>query len=131
MFGTALRSQPATPSTGPVGARPVAITESNFQSEVLESDVPVVIDFWAPWCGPCRQIGPVLDRLAAEHGGKVKVAKINVDEQQVLAGAFQIRGIPTLVVMKGGKAEGQIVGFPGAGPITDLFGKLSRGEPLR
>jgi len=111
--------------------RPVAITEQNFSAEVLESDVPVVVDFWAPWCGPCRQIGPVLDRLASQHAGQVKVGKVNVDEEQVLAGAFQIRGIPTLVVLRNGKVEGQIVGFPGPAPLADLFGKLSRGESLR
>lgn len=112
-------------------ARPVALSEGNFKAEVLESDTPVVVDFWAPWCGPCRQVGPVLDKLAAQYGGQIKVGKVNVDEEQVLAGSFQIRGIPTLVVMRNGKVEGQIVGFPGAGPLTELFGKLSRGESIR
>jgi thioredoxin 1 len=124
-------SQTAAAAGPTATARPIALTESNFQAEVLNSDTPVVVDFWAPWCGPCRQVGPVLDRLAAEYGGKVKVGKVNVDEQQVLAGAFKIRGIPTLVVVRGGKVEGQVVGFPGAGPIADLFGKLGRGEALR
>ena len=109
----------------------VTFTEANFQEEIDSSLVPVIADFWAEWCGPCRMLTPILEELAAEQAGMVKIGKVNVDEQQVLAGAFQIRGIPTLVVVRGGKVEGQVVGFPGAGPIADLFGKLGRGEALR
>lgn len=126
-------STPASAGTASVatGSKPFAVTEQNFQETVLQSKEPVVVDFWAPWCGPCRQIAPVLDRLAGQFGGQVKVGKVNVDDEGVLANAFQIRGIPTLVVVRDGKVEGQIVGFPGAAPLTDLFDKLSRGEALR
>ena len=85
------------------------ITRENFQEEVMNSDRPVLLDFWASWCGPCRMLGPVVDTIAQERPD-VKVGKINVDEQPDLAAAFKIMSIPTLVVMKDGKAAGQLVG---------------------
>lgn len=85
------------------------ITKENFQQEVLESDKPVLLDFWASWCGPCRMVSPIVDEIAAETPG-VKVGKINVDEEQELAAAFQVMSIPTLVVMKNGKITKQAMG---------------------
>ena len=85
------------------------ITKQNFQKEVMESEKPVLLDFWASWCGPCRMVGPVLDQIAGERPD-IKVCKINVDEEQELASAFQIMSIPTLMVVKGGKVVRQSAG---------------------
>lgn len=105
---------------------PVNITESNFEAEVLGSNEPIILDFWAPWCGPCRAVAPVLDRLATEFVGRVKVGKVNVDEQPVLAAAFRVRGIPMLAVMKDGRLVDEAVGFSGAGAVMALFEKHAR-----
>lgn len=104
-------------------SKPVNITLANFQREVLESDTPVILDFWAPWCGPCRSIGPILDQLSGEYAGRIKVGKVNVDQQQQLAGHFQIQGIPALFVLKGNTVIDQVVGFGGRRPLEALFQK--------
>ena len=96
------------------------ITVENFEQEVLQSDKPVLIDFWATWCGPCRMMGPVVDEFAAEHP-EIKVGKVNVDEQMPLAAAFGIESIPTLVAIKDGKAVDMLIGVRGKEDLVALF----------
>ena len=89
----------------------ITITNKNFKDEVINSDIPVLIDFWASWCGPCRMLSPVISEIAEEYAGKVKVCKVNVDEEMELASAFQVSSIPTVVIMKEGKVTNMSVGF--------------------
>jgi thioredoxin 1 len=86
------------------------VTDSNFESEVLKSDKPVLIDFWAPWCGPCKAIAPSIDELANEYDGKVKFVKINVDDNPQTPAKYGVRGIPNLLIIKGGQVKEQIIG---------------------
>ncbi len=88
----------------------ITLTEKNFEEEVLKSDVPVLVDFWASWCGPCRMLSPIVDQVAAEATGGFKVGKVNVDEEQELAGHYNVMSIPTLLVIKGGQVVKQSVG---------------------
>ena len=96
------------------------INKNNFRNEVLNSEMPVLLDFWAPWCGPCRMVSPIVDEIATERGD-IKVGKVNVDEQPELAGQFGVMSIPTLVVMKGGKVVNQMVG---ARPKSQILAML-------
>jgi thioredoxin 1 len=90
--------------------KPLEITDQNFQNEVLSSPVPVLIDFWAVWCGPCRAIAPVVEELAEEYDGRVKIGKVDVDSNPVIAGNFGIRSIPTLLIFKEGRVVDTVVG---------------------
>ena len=86
------------------------VTDDTFEPEVLKSETPVLVDYWAEWCGPCKSIAPILDEVAKEYGGRLKIAKINVDENQITPAKFGIRGIPTLMLFKNGNVEGTRVG---------------------
>ena len=97
------------------------ITKENFEAEVMNSDKPVLIDFWAPWCGPCRMLSPTISEIAEEYGDKVKVCKINVDEQGELASTFGVMSIPTLVVIKEGKVVNSVTGVRPKDQIVSMF----------
>src|SRR5438445_12551560 len=102
-------------------AKPPDVTDEQWDQEVLKSDLPVLVDFWAPWCGPCRMVAPIVEELADEYEGRVKFVKLNTDENPQVAGKYGIRSIPTLLVFKGGEPVGQIVGFR---PKSDLSRRL-------
>ena len=97
------------------------ITKENFEAEVMNSDRPVLIDFWAPWCGPCRMLSPTISEIAEEYGDKVKVCKVNVDEQGELASTFGVMSIPTLVVIKDGKVVNSVTGVRPKDQIVSMF----------
>jgi thioredoxin len=92
-------------------AKPAEVTDQTFEEKVIQSEQPVMIDFWAPWCGPCRMVAPVVDELADEYDGRVTFLKLNTDENPKMATELGIRSIPTLMVFKGGEKVGQIIGF--------------------
>jgi thioredoxin 1 len=99
------------------------VTDSNFKEEVLESEAPVLVDFWAPWCGPCRMVAPVVEEIAEQYEGKVKVVKLNTDENPNVASQYGIRSIPTLMIFKGGQRVDMVVG---AVPKTTLANTLEK-----
>ncbi|MGF1478863.1 MAG: thioredoxin [Cyanophyceae cyanobacterium] len=100
-----------------------SVTDSSFKEDVLESDVPVLVDFWAPWCGPCRMVAPVVDEISEQYEGKVKVVKLNTDENPNIASQYGIRSIPTLMIFKGGQRVDMVVG---AVPKTTLANTLEK-----
>ncbi|MEM9002077.1 MAG: thioredoxin [Cyanobacteria bacterium P01_F01_bin.86] len=99
------------------------VTDSSFKQEVLESEVPVLVDFWAPWCGPCRMVAPVVDEISEQYDGQVKVVKVNTDENPSVASQYGIRSIPTLMIFKGGQRVDMVVG---AVPKTTLSNTLEK-----
>ena len=101
----------------------VTFNDTTFDSDVLKSSVPVLVDFWAEWCGPCKMMGPTIDAVAAEFAGKAKVGKLNVDDNPATAGRFQIRGIPTLLLFKDGAVAEQIVGALGKEKVQNLINR--------
>jgi thioredoxin 1 len=104
----------------------IEINETNFVSEVLESSVPVVVDFWAPWCGPCKALGPVIEEVAAETAGRIKVAKVNLGENQELAQRFRVEAIPTLLYFSGGQLRDRALGFTSKKAILAKLEKLAQ-----
>jgi thioredoxin 1 len=121
------RTRPPDPSTwrNPL-ANALAATDLNFDAEVLQSDLPVLVDFWATWCGPCKMVAPILEELAGEYSGKLKVAKVDVDQNPAIAGKYGIRSIPSLFLFKNGQVVEQIVGaLPKPAIIKKIEGHLS------
>ncbi|MEZ4754800.1 MAG: thioredoxin [Bdellovibrionota bacterium] len=100
------------------------ISDANFDSEVLQSNIPVLVDFWAPWCGPCKSIAPLLDEIAKDYSGKLKVVKMNVDDNPKTPTAYNVRGIPNLVFFKGGEVVEQVVGAVPKDQLTAAVDKI-------
>ena len=109
--------------TALLGGRPLTVTDSTFVAEVENFPLPVLVDMWAPWCGPCRMIAPVIEELAAELAGRVRVAKLNTDENPITSNRFNVRSIPTLLILKSGKEVDRIVGVQ---PKSEIIQRLQR-----
>ena len=99
----------------------ITVTDDNFDDQVIQSEIPVLVDFWAEWCGPCKVIGPTIHALAADYQGKIKVAKLNVDDSPETAGRFGVRSIPTLIVFKDGEAQQAAIGVRPQGQLAELI----------
>jgi thioredoxin 1 len=103
----------------------VALTQENFAKEVLQSTTPVLVDFWAEWCGPCKMIAPILDELAEEYDGRIKIGKVNIDDQQTLAAEYSVRAIPTLLLFNQGQVADQIVGLRSKRDLKASFDRVA------
>jgi thioredoxin 1 len=103
----------------------VSLTQENFPKEVLESPTPVLVDFWAEWCGPCKMVAPILDELAGEYDGRVKIGKVNIDEQQALAAQYGIQSIPTLLIFHKGQVADQVVGLRSKKDLKTRFDRVA------
>jgi thioredoxin 1 len=101
--------------------QPITVTDAEFETQVLKNELPVVVDFWAPWCGPCKMVAPILDKLAVEYDGKVVIAKVNTDDEQQHAMQFGVQGIPTMMFFKDGKLVHRQVGALPEPMLRDLF----------
>ncbi|MDY3928263.1 MAG: thioredoxin [Clostridia bacterium] len=99
----------------------LTLTKENFDAEVVKSDIPVLVDFWASWCGPCRMVSPILDEIEQEYGNKIKMGKVNVDDQGELASEFAIVSIPTILIMKNGKVVEKLVGARSKDDFCDVI----------
>ncbi len=104
-------------------SKPAEVTDDKFKDDVLDSDIPVLVDFWAPWCGPCRMVAPVVEEIAEQYEGKVKVVKLNTDDNPQIASQYGIRSIPTLMIFKGGQRVDMVVG---AVPKTTLANTIEK-----
>jgi thioredoxin 1 len=110
----------------PMGApNIVSLTQANFSAEVLQSPNPILVDFWAEWCGPCKMLGPILDELAEEYSGRVRIGKVNIDDSQELAAQYGIRSIPTLLLFKQGQVAEQLVGLRSKRDLKASFDRLA------
>ncbi len=105
------------------GDKVITVGDANFEEEILKSDIPALVDFWASWCAPCRAIAPIIEEMAETYSGKVKVAKLNVDENPATPGKYGVRGIPTLILFKDGKVVDQLVGAVPKAQIENLIKK--------
>jgi thioredoxin 1 len=106
------------------------VNDADFEKQVLQSDTPVLVDFWAAWCGPCRALAPVVDQVASEYQGKLKVMKMDVDKNNATPGRYGIRGIPALLIFKGGKVAEQIVGFVPKDQIDQTLARVITASPV-
>ncbi|RME60144.1 MAG: thioredoxin [Candidatus Dadabacteria bacterium] len=100
------------------------ITDNDFETEVLKSETPVLVDFWAPWCGPCKSIAPVLDELANDYSGRLKIVKVNVDENQMTPAKYEVRGIPNLIFFKNGEVVDQVIGYVTKEQLSEVVDKV-------
>ncbi|PDW02437.1 thioredoxin [Candidatus Viridilinea mediisalina] len=105
-------------------AKPITVTDADFSQKVLQADTPVVVDFWAPWCPPCRQIAPILDKLAGDYEGRLTIGKVNTDEEIQHASQMGIRSIPTLVIFKGGQEVQRITGALPESQLREVFDRV-------
>ena len=101
----------------------VKLTDDSFEAEIIKSELPALVDFWAPWCGPCKMVGPIVEELAEEYDGKVKICKLNVDENSKTAAQYGVKSIPTLILFKGGESIDQTIGAASKGKLDEMIKK--------